>query len=46
MPAAVMTVLFYFIRRIYINAGREFKRIELLSKSKISNIINPSIDKN
>lgn len=32
IPAAVMTILFYLIRLVYVNTGRSFKRIEALSK--------------
>lgn len=31
LPAAVMTILFYFMRVVYVNTGRCFKRIEAKS---------------
>lgn len=32
VPTAIMTILFYLIRSVYVNTGRSVKRIEALSK--------------
>lgn len=36
IPVVIMTVLFYYVRRTYINVGRSLRRIEALSE-----LINP-----
>lgn len=36
IPATIMTVLFYVMRMIFINAGRSFIRIESLGKLKMN----------
>lgn len=32
LPSACMMLLFYLIRRVYVNTGRSIKRLEALSK--------------
>lgn len=32
IPTAIMSILFYIIRNVYVNSGRSLKRIEAMSK--------------
>ncbi|KAG4077640.1 hypothetical protein HA402_009031 [Bradysia odoriphaga] len=43
LPAAMMTILFYMMRVVYVNTGRSFKRIEAKSRSPIFSHVNATL---
>ncbi|XP_037050747.1 multidrug resistance-associated protein 4-like isoform X2 [Bradysia coprophila] len=43
LPAAMMTILFYLMRVVYVNTGRSFKRIEAKSRSPIFSHVNATL---
>lgn len=46
IPTAIMCILFYVMRYLYVNTGRSLKRIEALSKFTIymSNVDDHSLE--
>ncbi|KAJ6646818.1 putative multidrug resistance-associated protein lethal [Pseudolycoriella hygida] len=43
IPAAIMSLMFYFIRKLFIKTGRSFKRIEAMSRSPVLSHINATL---